>query len=81
MKIEDYLGLIARRNTISQERQFLSKAQYNFEKEALKCQNEERALAAEQSKLNTEIFNAGFQLEFIEEWHWENTTTGERMEA
>jgi hypothetical protein len=79
MKIEDYLGLIARRNTISQERQVLTKAQYEHEKEALKCQNEERALANEQQKLNSEIFNAGFQLEFVDEWWWQNKD-GEKVE-
>jgi hypothetical protein len=78
MKPEDLLGLIARRNTIHQERQVLLNKAKELELETARALNEERNLAAEQNKLNDTIFKEGFNLEFVDEWWWQNKA-GEKI--
>lgn len=70
MKPEELLGLIARRNTIRQERFVLTKSVTELEREMLRTHNEEQRLQAEEINLTKQIYQESLVLEFIDEWHW-----------
>lgn len=68
-----------RRNTLHQEMPLLRKREEELKYELAKVQQEITNANGEIIQLNKDIHQASFELEMIEEWHWENQA-GERIE-